>query len=144
MTTGKNTSIGEALDYWLNSLVLTPTRRIAQRNLTFVPEVNEIYLRPTVLHANTDFGDIGARMRRHRGIYLVGVFGPVNTGPTTQSEIADLIVEHFVSETISRNGVNVRIGTPDGGPGVPSQGTESSVGGWRNIPVSIPWWCDTY
>lgn len=143
MTTGKTTSIGEALDWWLHELVLDPVRRIAERNQRFEPLIGEIYFRPTVLHARPDVGDIGSAMRRYRGIYQIAIFGPPNGGAITQDEVADLVQEHFVQQVLRRT-VNVRIGSPDGSPSLPWRVSESTVKGWRNTPVNVPWWCDTF
>lgn len=145
MTTGKLTSIKEALDYKLSTLSLSPSRRVAYEGTVFEPVVGEIYLRSNFIPNQTDLGGVGINApRRHRGIYQVTVAGPTNVGTVTQSEVADLVIEHFVQQTITRNGLTVRVGSYDGSPSVPYAAPMLIVDGWLNIPVTIPWWCDTF
>lgn len=160
MTTGKLTSIEESLNYFLSTLVLSPTRRIAFPGDTFEPIANEIYLRPSFIPNRTDFGGVGVGApRRHAGLYQVDVVGPVNVGVVTQSEIGDLIIEFFIQKVIIRNGIRVRIGAFDGNTSLPYRspalvgGSNQAFGtsnrsvkelGWFVVPVTIPWWCDTF
>lgn len=143
--TWKNAGIAEALDYKLSTLTLSPVRRVSWRNLPFTPVTNEIYLKPFYMPAGSNYAAIGADLRRHIGLYQVNVVGPVGVTPVTQDAIADLIVEHFVNQTISRNGLLVRIGVITGSSGnsVPSPAPEIIVDGWRTIPITVPWWLDT-
>lgn len=144
--TGKTAAIANALKYRLSTLTLSPVRRIAWPNAAFAPVAGEIYLEPTVLPNRTDYGAVGANApRRHQGLYQISVRGPAITPtPEVQDEIADLIIEHFEAETIISNGVTVRIGSFDGSPGLPYRVSALIESGWRNIPVTIPWWCDTF
>jgi len=141
---GKNAIILEALGYKLSTLVLSPTRRVAWPDLTFTPLVNEIYLRPRFLPGRSNFGAVGSTLRRHVGIYQVDVCGPPTKGSIPQMEVVDAVIEHFVSQVIVRNNASIRIGSYDGSSGVPYQSPELLEGGWRTIPITIPWWCDTF
>lgn len=145
-TTGKTASIANALKYRLGQLTLSPTRRIAWPNIAFVPVDGEIYLEPRFLPNTADYGAVGANApRRHRGLYQVGVRGPALTPtPEAQDEVADAVIDHFAGQTISRNGVSVRIGSFDGSSGLPYRGSALTQSGWSIIPVTIPWWCDTF
>lgn len=142
--TGKTARIFEALNYRLSTLTLSPTRRVAWPNLSFVPVVGEIYLKPAHLPVRADYAAVGTVMRRHTGLYQVSVFGPVNVTPVTQDEIVDLIVEHFAAQTITRNSQTVRIGRVDGESSVPTVAPELIEEGWRQVPITIPWYCDTF
>lgn len=146
MTTpvGKHAIISEALNYRLSTLVLNPVRRVAWPDESFAPIVGEIYFEPSYIPNRTDFGEVGGTLRRHRGLYQVDVKGPEDKGPVPQLEIADLIIEHFVSQIIVRNGASIRIGSFDGSSAVPYPAPELIVNGWRTIPITIPWWCDTF
>lgn len=140
---GNQAIIREALDYWLSTLVTEPPSRVAWPNLTFKPSMNEVYLSPSYLPNRTDWGGVTTAFRRHRGIYQVSVRGPVDVGPIPLAEIADKVIELFTAQNIVRNGITVRIGSFDGTEGVPYQSPELIAGGWRVIPVTIPWWADT-
>lgn len=141
---GKHAIISEALDYRLSTLVTSPVCRIAHRSASFAPTIGETYLRPNYLPNATDYGAVGSTLRRHVGLYQVDVVGPVNVGPVPQLEIVDAVIEWFVAQTIARNSLRIRIGTYDGNPGVPYPSPELIDGGWRTIPITIPWWCDTF
>lgn len=145
-TTGKTASIGNALNYQLAQLTLSPARRIAWPNASFTPVANEIYLRPRFMPNRTDHAAVGVNApSRHRGIYQIEVVGPARTpAPETQDEVVDAVIEHFKGQTIARNGVRVRIGSFDGSPGIPYRGSSLTVKGWAEIAVTIPWWCDTF
>lgn len=146
---GQNAAIGETLDYWLSTLDVSALSisapRVAWRNLAFTPILGETYLRPAILPANSDYGSVGTNMRRHIGLYQVNVVGPIAVSAVPQDQIADAIVELYINQAISRNGILVRIGKTDGGiNGIPYVSSELTVGGWRTVPVTIPWWCDTF
>lgn len=146
MATGKYVKIEDALSFRLASLALSPTRRVAWPRAAFDPVVGEIYLAPTFFPNGSDLGAVGINApRRHRGIYQVTTRGP-KTGPLTleADEVADLVIEHFAQQTITQGGLSVRIGSFDGSPSVPSRSRAIEDGVWRAVPVSIPWWCDTF
>lgn len=144
--TGKTALIEGALHYRLSELVLSPARRVAwPDNDIFVPDTDEIYLVPSIFFNRTDFAAVGSNApRRHRGLYQVIVKGPKNKGVKVQGEICDLIIEHFVSQNLERGGVRVRVGASDGGPSIPSRSQATSDDVWRNTPITIPWWADTF
>lgn len=144
--TGKTASISDALSDRLRQLTLSPPRRVAWPGMVFTASVGEIYLEPRLLPNTTDFGAVGVNApRRHRGLYQVTVYGPaIAASPEPQDEIVDRVIEHFVAQTITRNGVTVRIGSFDGSPSVPYPSSALIAKGWRSVAVTIPWWCDTW
>lgn len=143
--TGNTARIERALHYRLSTLTLSPTRRIAQPGQEFVPVVGEIYLAPGILWNSTERGEVGGQAaRRHIGIYQVNVRGPALGNVEPQTEIADLIIEHFDRQIITREGVTVRIGSFNGGRAVPWRGSAITDAGWRLVPVSTPFWCDIF
>lgn len=146
MTTpvGKHSIISEALDYRLNSISLSPSRRIANLGDSFQPVVGEIYLRPSYLPNRSDYAAVGTTLRRHTGLYQVDVVGPTNQGNIPQIEVVDSVIEWFAGQIISRNSLHIRIGSYDGSGGVPYPSPELNAGGWRTIPITIPWWCDAF
>lgn len=150
MPTGKTSSIEDALHYRLRQLTLSPTRRVAWPKEPFTPTIasdgqGEIFLRPTVFWNETERGEIGpGAARRHMGIYQIEVRAPTGLRSFAQEEIADLLIEHFDRQVISRNGLLVRIGTFNGGPAVPWRTTPIPDGAWQTIPVSCPFWCDAF
>jgi hypothetical protein len=143
--TGNTTRIERALHYRLSTLTFSPTRRIASPGEAFVPVVGEIYLQSGTLWNNTGRAELGTDApKRFRGIFQVNVRGPEIGNPEPQTEIADAVIEHFDRQVITLNGVTVRIGAFDGGRAVPWRGSAVIDGGWRLIPVSIPFWCDVF
>lgn len=145
MTTGRRASIFEALDFTLRQIVLSPTRRIAIRNVKFTPVADEIYLVPSMLPARSDFVGVGTNIERNIGLFQVNIVGPTEKNAIDQDEVADAVCEHFKTNyKINRNGVLVRIGVTTGstGGGVPYVSPEIVADGWRTLPVTIPWWCD--
>ena len=144
MTTAVLTAIEEALNAHLVGLVFSPVVPIAWQNLSYTPMVGHTYLRPKLFPNRTDVGAVGVNApRRHRGLYQVSVYGAVDVG-LADTWIADAIIEHFNAEVLERNGVRVRIGSFDGSASVPSRLSSFREGEWNVIPVTIPWWNDTY
>lgn len=142
---GNTGKIENALLYKLGALTLDPTRRVAWPDDDFTPVTGEIYLTPGVLWNNSERGEIGTGAAiRHRGIFQVILRGPQIGSPSTDANVADLIIAHFDRATITRNAVTVRIGSFDGGRAVPWRGAAIPENGWRMIPVSIPFWCDVF
>ena len=143
--TGKTARISDALNYHLTLLVLSPVRRIAWRGLAFEPVKGEVYLEPSYLPNQSDYAAIGANApRRHKGLYQITVVSPINAGEVTADEIADLVIEHFEAETITRNSQTVRIGSFDGSPGLPYRVSTFPSEGWNRTAVTVPWWTDTF
>lgn len=143
--TGNTARIERALHRRLSQLALSPSRRVASPGEAFVPVVGEIYLASGTLWNNTERGEVGASApKRYRGVFQVNVRGPHIGNPEPQTEVADAIIEHFDRQVITLNSVTVRIGSFDGGRSVPWRGSAIVDGGWRLIPVSVPFWCDVF
>jgi len=142
-TTGKLSGIEDALHYRLNALGLSAP--IAWPGAAFQPVVGQTYVAPSILPNRTDYAAVGSNSpRRHRGLYQVIIYSPINEGSLPAAEIADQIIEQFAGVTIDKNSLRVRIGSFDGSPALPYRGTSLDQDGWRLTPVTIPWWCDTF
>ena len=144
--TGNSTKIEEALNYFLNTLVLVPTRRIAWDALAFEPQTAEYYLVPSFVPNQTGLAEIGTGApRRHTGLYQVNVHGPWDKATVVHGELADAVIEHFFRQVIARNGLTVRIGSFNGVSNpAPSRAPDFQDKGLRVTPVSVPWWCDDF
>lgn len=142
-TVGKLSGIEDALNFRLSQLVLVPVRRVAWPSISFIATIGELYLEPSFMPNRSQVAEIGL-MRRHVGIYQIIVRGPINTDLAPLTEIADLIIEHFFDVTIVRNGLTVRVGSFDGGQSLPYRMSAFPNEGWRALPVTVPWYCDTF
>jgi len=143
--TGNTARIERALMYRLSTLTLSPTRRIAQPGQDFTPVAGEIYLAPGFLWNSTERGEVGSQSaRRYIGIFQIAVRGPAIANVEPQTEVADAFIDHFDRQVITRESVTVRIGSFNGGRSVPWRGSAIIEGGWRLVPVSVPFWCDIF
>jgi hypothetical protein len=70
----------------------------------------------------------------------------VNVSAVPQDQVADAVVEHFADQIIRRNYLDIRIGSINGigSGGVPYVSREITSDGSRMVPVTIPWWCDSF
>lgn len=144
-TVGNLASIEDALMTYLGTLVLSPTVPVAWPDMPFTPTPGQTYLEPLFLPNQTDLAAIGTGApERHRGLLQVMVHGVLGQGAIVNAEIADAVIEHFKYQLIDASGVRVRIGSYDGGPGVPWRTAAIRSDVSSNIPVTIPWWCDIF
>ena len=142
---GSTTRIENALKFRLSGLTLSPIRRVAWPGTAFTPEMSEIYLAPVVLWNRSERGEVGAAAAlRHVGILQVDVRGPALADDEPQTEVVDSVIEWFDRQVITRNSVIVRIGSFNGGLAVCSRSGAIVSDGWRQISVSIPFWCDVF
>lgn len=141
--TGKLTIIQEALDYFLSTISMTGINGIAVKGATFQPVVDTIFLRSSFLPNRTQLGELGTgAARRHVGLFQVDVRAFEIANPLAQTQIVDRVIDHFWRQTISRNGLIVRIGSFDGAHSVPFPSPEYEDAPWTVIPVTVPWWAD--
>lgn len=133
MAVGTETRISEALNAWLNALVLSPVVPIAWPNLNFNP--SGAYLRPWLLPAPTEAITLSAAgPNDYRGIYQVSVFYPVGGGANKAIEIASAIVSHFKRGTsITREEIRVWMDDP------PYLGSMVQEPNTFQLPVSVPY-----
>lgn len=146
MTTGITASIENALLTFLGTLVTTPACEIAWPGLPYQENVGTSYLRPSVLPNRPDLAGVGVgAAERHYGLFQVLVHADTALGAVTASEIADQVRTHMkLGTVIDANGVRVRIGTFNGGNGVPWVSQGINTNGFRVVPVTIPYWCDIF
>ena len=121
--------ISAALNARLNTLGSDP---IAWANDKYTPVKDTLYLRPTLLPAETVSATLSAAgTDKQEGIYQVDVFAPSDTGRNEAYAAADAIAEHFKPVTeLTYNGRVVRCVTV-------SIGTTFQDGGWYMLPVEI-------
>lgn len=117
--------ISSALDKHLDELSV-PT---AWENRSFEPVVGQLYVRQTLLPANTEQSSYNSS-DEHLGLYQIDVIAPTGKGKGEATQQADLIADKFKSrQTLVYNGVSVRI------TGV-SRGNGSVSDGWYIVPVT--------
>ncbi|MCJ7808595.1 MAG: DUF4128 domain-containing protein [Dehalococcoidia bacterium] len=130
-------SIRVALETHLNSL--TPSIATAWESVPFTPVTGTPYQQVNTAFANPENPTLGDAMYRIKGMMLVQLSYPPNTGTKAASTRADLLVNHFKRATsLTSGGVTVLIDkTPSIAPAI--------IDGDRyKIPVSIYFTADIY
>lgn len=109
------TDISAALDARTNSLSL-PT---AWENIAFQPVTGTLYIRPTLMPADTVQAGLGTNgLDEHLGIYQIDIISTSAKGKGEATIKCDVIADHFKRGTVlSYNGVNVRITKSSRGQG---------------------------
>lgn len=135
--------IEAALHDKLKSVIasFTPVPPVAWPNKSYQPVVGTSFLMPRFFPNDSDWGELGQRLTRHRGLYQVTVRGPIDSG-NKDAAVADNIIAGFKAAVCELGGVRVRIGSFDGTPGVPYRQGAFEDGSWNLTPVTIPWWSD--
>lgn len=116
--------ITNTLNARLNALTNKPP--IAWPNFPYTPVNGTLYLRATLLPANTETTTL-ASQGRHTGLYQVDVFAPDGQGPNAADLMADRIADHFAAD---RNLSGIRIREI-------SQQSAEPEGGWYQKIVTI-------
>ena len=122
------TDISAALDARTNSLSL-PT---AWENIAFQPVTGTLYIRPTLMPADTVQAGLGSSgLDEHLGIYQIDIIAPSANGKGTATIKADAIADHFKRGLVlTYNGVNVRLSKTSRGLGKRDEA-------WYVIPIFI-------
>ena len=109
------TDISAALDARTNSLSL-PT---AWENIAFQPVTGTLYIRPTLMPADTVQAGLGSSgLDEHLGIYQIDIIASGSTGKGEATIKADAIADHFKRGLVlTYNGVNVRLSKTSRGVG---------------------------
>lgn len=90
--------ISAALDDHLNSMVGLPD--VAWENAAYEPTHGELYLRPTLLPAETYGATMGVSgTDEHQGIYQVDIFSSLGAGKFQAIGMADTIADRFKPAT---------------------------------------------
>lgn len=123
--------ISAALDVNLNTVASANSIPVAWENVDYKPTVGTLYLRPTLLPADTDpFGTSYDSSLDHLGIYQIDVIAPVDQGKGQAFTKADIIATAFSYGELSYNGVIVTIKSSSPSPG-------KRDGAWFILPVII-------
>ncbi len=132
--------ISAALDGHLSAMIGLPTLLdsdgnnigAAWDNKEAVPVIGELWLRPTLLPAETvqaTLGESGQDMSQ--GVYQIDVFAPLGEGKNEALAMADKIADHFKRGTdLVYNSRTVRIKNV-------SQAASVKNEGWFQIPINI-------
>lgn len=122
--------ISAALDKHLNDMPGVPD--VAWENKKFTPKLDALYLRPTLLPADTiqaALGDNGTD--ENKGIYQVDIFAKAGTGKKESIDMADLIANRFKRGTyLTYNDRVIRIKNV-------SRRVGANTDGWYMIPIEI-------
>jgi hypothetical protein len=88
------TDISAGLDGHLNTMTNKPP--VSWENKKYKPVNDVLYVRPTILPADTDQASLGSNGQDlNTGIYQVDVLAPAGKGKKTAYEMADLIADRF-------------------------------------------------
>ena len=123
--------ISAALDEHLSLMPSLPP--VAWENLDYTPELGTLYLRPTLLPAETIQSTLGENgTDQNTGIYQVDVFAPLGQGKQEAMSIADKIANHFKRGTdLTYNNRKLRIRNTG------REVSTTEVNGWYSIPVTM-------
>lgn len=122
--------VSAALDSRLNGMTDLPP--VAWPNVAYEPTIGTLWLRPTLLPADTVAATLGSTgTDENLGVYQVSVFAPSGTGKGAAVVMADAIAERFKPMTkLTYNGLLVRCVTA-------SIGSAVQNGDWYHVPVYI-------
>lgn len=122
--------ISAALDGRLNTMSSLPP--VAWQNFKYEPVNGTLYLRPTLLPAETTASTLGTiGTDENSGIYQVDIFAPSDTGKGEAYTMADSVADHFKPVTeIDYSGITVRCVSV-------SIGSTSQADGWFQVPVFV-------
>lgn len=122
------TDISAALDGHTVGLS-TPT---AWENKDYEPINGTLYIRPTILPAETRQAELGSSaIDDNFGVYQIDVISQAGNGKSSAIIKADAVADRFARGTVlTYNGVNVRIGNV-------SRGSGRRDGSWFVLPVFI-------
>lgn len=124
--------INVALNQRMQAYATANSKPVAYENVNYKPVVGTLYLRATVLPADTVQAGLGTTGQDlHEGIYQVDVFAPIDKPKAVALAEADAIADYFARGlTLSFNGVNVRVRTASIGSGRREEN-------WYILPVFI-------
>lgn len=128
--------ISAALSGRLNTL--TGGTPIAWENSEYTPTIGTMFLRETLLPANTVQGSLGTIGKdEHGGIYQVDIFAPSGSGKGAAVAKADSVADHFKrGTTLTYNGESVRIRNV-------SRSNFGYDGGWLILSINIEYFTVT-
>ena len=95
-----------ALDSRLNTLSGLPD--VAWPNVKYTPDKGTIYIRPTLLPAESTSATFAGK-DRHSGIYQIDIFAPLDEGLKPMYDLADAIRDHFHKQTLTAGGDTIYI-----------------------------------
>lgn len=130
--TSQFTDISAALDVNLNVYAAANSVSVAWENIDFTPTAGTLFVRPTLLPADSVQSGLGATgIDNNLGIYQIDVIAPLDKGKFAATSNADLIGQQFKRGTIlTYNGLTVTLSKTSRGSGIRD-------GGWFIIPVFV-------
>jgi hypothetical protein len=99
--------IQAALNQQLNTMPSAPP--IAWPNTNYEPAVGTLWLRPTLLPADSEVATLGAGgSDENIGIYIIDIFAPLGDGHLEAYQMADTVANRFKTDTeLTYNGRTV-------------------------------------
>lgn len=130
-------AIRAAIETQLNDWAVGFDYRVAWENAPFAPAADELWLRCTMLPAETRSDDLGGDHRAFVGVVQIDAFVPSGTGPGVGAALVDELAELFpASSYIAGEGVSVLIQTPL------SVGPAQTDESWWVLPCSFTYRAD--
>ena len=127
--------ISAALDGNLNSMSSLPP--VAWTNEQYTPTQGTLYLRPTLLPADSNAATIGDGTDINIGIYQIDIFSPADEGKNEIMLMSDTIAEQFKRDTVlTYNSRNITIRRT-------SQRYVGNFGGWLHFAVDVEYYSFT-
>ena len=127
--------VSAALDDNLNTMVGLPS--VAWPNKKFVPTQGALYIRPTLLPADTVTATIGIGSDISSGLYQLDIFSPADDGKNEALLMADTVAELFKRDKeLTYNGRTITIRSA-------SHRSIGNTDGWYHLSVDVTYYAYT-
>lgn len=132
-------SIRQALEVALNTWATTNSKPIAWQNVPYEPTEGTLYVRASILAAETQNPTLGDGHNRKIGIFQLLVYAKEGNGSSSAETVADSLLSYFArGESFTAGTVTVRIlESPSIAPAI-------NDGGWYIVPVSVRYTVDIF
>lgn len=132
-------AVRQALEVAFNTWATANNVDIAWQNRPYTPAINTMYVRATMLPAETLNPSLGDDHRRYVGILQLLIYAPDGNGSGASEALADTLLTYFKrGESFTISSVLVRILDS------PSISGGFNDNGWYVTPVSVRYQSDIY
>lgn len=131
------TALETALNTW--AAAQSPVVPIAYQNVGYTPAIGTLYVRASMIPAETQNPSLGDAMKRYTGIMQLNIYGKDGNGSGANETVSDSLLSYFArGESFVSGGVTVRILQS------PSINPPLNDAGWYITPVAIRYQADVY
>lgn len=132
-------SIRQALEVALNTWATANTTPIAWQNVPYKPSEGSVYVRASLIPAETLNPTLGDAFNRKIGIFQLLIYAKEGNGNSASETLADSLLTYFArGESFTAGSITVRIlESPSISPAI-------NDGGWYIVPVSVRYSVDIF